>query len=671
MTHGDLGADTQNMQGFERDRSFDGALHIDVERSHLPSSSNGSTHDEPEAAEEGTTLDWSAIALRLSASLNTQDILNAVVETALNGLNADRVVLYCIEAPALEWNDNASHARIAAEAIALTIPSRLDEEVLFLPSLSDVLPLVQPSATLVADDPVCQVLSLSDVASTLAQEWSRYGVQSTIAIPLVCGRFWVGALVVQQCHQTRLWTGGDRRLLRQIVLHAQTMLGHAATHWQTQQLTTSLMREVRKNTDQINIAIEFESALKRITDSVRDSLNEEEILQTAVRELTELLGLGGCNAALYNLQQGTSTICYEYTNFIPASRGRVAQMNDFPEIYNQLKQGIHFQFCSLIPNPKRGRVALLACPVFVDSERDPENPHQVLGDLWLVHHKDYIFKDLEVRLVQQVANQCAIAIRQARLYQAVQSQVQELERLNSLKDEFLSTVSHELRTPISNVKMAIHMLRCSTDEAKQKRYLDILETESQREADLINDLLDLQKLESANVPVHVQTMALQSWLPKLIEPFDSRFISRNQQFIMSCSQQVSQLSTDFDILQRILSELLNNACKYTATEHAIKLHVMPLQESIDHGPQPVDAPEVGVTFKVLNQVEIPQAELPHLFDKFYRVPHSDLWNQGGTGLGLALVQKLVHQIGGTIGVESSQGWTTFTISVPQHNPSEP
>nr|WP_277874846.1 histidine kinase dimerization/phospho-acceptor domain-containing protein [Leptolyngbya sp. FACHB-16] len=105
------------------------------------------------------------------------------------------------------------------------------------------------------------------------------------------------------------------------------------------------------------------------------------------------------------------------------------------------------------PNPIRPvakRLTTLACPII--------NDHSVIGDLWLYKAGEQCFEELEIRLVQQVANQCAIAVRQARLYQAAQLQVEELGRLNQLKDDFLSTVSHELRTPISNIKMATHML---------------------------------------------------------------------------------------------------------------------------------------------------------------------------------------------------------------------
>ena len=454
-----------------------------------------------------------------------------------------------------------------------------------------------------------------------------------------------------------------------------------------QQLETA----IQTKDSQVLKATEFESTLKRITDKVRDSLDESKILQTVVRELSILLRLGGCNTALYDLKKGTSTISYEYTNFISAYRGKVAQMDDFPEIYNQLRQGHYFQFCSLIPNPERGHVALLACPIFVDSEGEGQPGEQVLGDLWLIDHKDHVFNEFEIRLVQQVANQCAIAIRQARLYKAAQAQVHELEKLNRLKDEFLSTVSHELRTPISNVKMAIHMLKNAPTEEKREQYIKILEAESQREADLINDLLDLQKLEASTCSISPKTLSLPAWLQGMVEPFRSRLESHQQTIEVECSDTVSSVRTDFNILERVLSELLNNACKYTPSGHSIRIAANETiimsdmddfslreqrRESWAHLKRHTEAEAFGrpnrlravrryrvAVFTVSNQAAIPAEELPHIFDKFYRIPHSDPWKQGGTGLGLALVQKLVEQLQGIVEVSSDDGWTHFTISI--------
>ncbi|MCY7393158.1 MAG: ATP-binding protein, partial [Leptolyngbyaceae cyanobacterium CAN_BIN12] len=103
----------------------------------------------------------------------------------------------------------------------------------------------------------------------------------------------------------------------------------------------------------------------------------------------------------------------------------------------------------------------------------------------------------------------------------------------------------------------------------------------------------------------------------------------------------------------VLAELLNNACKYTPPKGEIILSVERLDPCGDRA--------ADIVFSVANQVEIPAAELSRIFDKFYRVPNGDRWRQGGTGLGLALVQRLVTELGGSIQVESSQGWTTFIL----------
>lgn len=471
---------------------------------------------------------------------------------------------------------------------------------------------------------------------------------------------------------TRELSPSHQPQVNEIIAEIDVMLADltAATeelHHRNQELSTfyaemqtrnaNLEAEVQRRTEEVQRALVFESMLKRITDKVRDSLDESQILQAAVQELTLVLGLGGCNAALYDLDRGISTICYEYIDSIPASRGKVALMDRYPEIYRQLQKGMYFQFCSLQPNPERGQVALLSCPIFVDVDSD-SGDRGVLGDLWLIHHKDYVFNEFEIRMVQQVANQCAIAIRQARLYKAAQVQVQELERLNRLKDEFLSTVSHELRTPISNVRMAIHMLKQSPSEDRRLRYLEVLETESAREAELINDLLDLQRLEASSYPIEVETVDLGQWLTQLVEPFQSRILNRHQSLDIQCEDPVPPLSSDLNILRRILAELLNNACKYTPAGQAITFHVRYTSNQSENHCSP------SFQFKIANQAVIPGSELPHIFEKFYRVPHADPWKQGGTGLGLALVQKLVSQLGGVIQVESDHGWTTFTVDVP-------
>ncbi len=281
------------------------------------------------------------------------------------------------------------------------------------------------------------------------------------------------------------------------------------------------------------------------------------------------------------------------------------------------------------------------------------------------------WQPFEIDLLSSLATQVAIAIQQAHLYQqlctintALESQVQErtielqqkvreLQELNILKDDFLSTVSHELRTPLSNMKMAIQMLKTTSSPERQQRYLEICQVECNREAELINDLLDLQRLQSQFYPVLLsESVDLQHWLPTIVEPFHSRVQACQQTLQVDIPPNLPLLITDRAGLARILGELLNNACKYTPAGGQIILCVR-------HHPEP---PIMGFTIR--NQAEIPEAALSRIFEKFYRVPNGDPWKQGGTGLGLALVQKLVEHLQGNIHMESTAGWTSFTVELP-------
>jgi signal transduction histidine kinase len=426
---------------------------------------------------------------------------------------------------------------------------------------------------------------------------------------------------------------------------------------QLTQLNSDLEQQVQAHSFQLDQMLRFEAMLKRITDKVRDSLDESYILQTALQELTDVLGIEGCDTALYDAQETTSTISYESGTRGGSNLGRVTLIAEFPEEYTQLQQGHCFQFCQFLPALQRP-ITILACPIL--------DEQGALGHLLLFKPQEEHFEEREIRLVQQVANQCAIAIHQARLYQAAQAQVTELERLNQLKDDFLSTVSHELRTPITNMKMAIHMLSRTLEQnqslfaemknpdaqrSKVTRYFQILLNECERETHLIDDLLDLQRLETGRQPFLPSSIQLCEWLPPLLEPFEQRTQSRQQRFETDIAPNLPLLICDSASLERVLTELLNNACKYTPPHETIKLTIQAQGECLQ--------------LSVCNTgVEISRRDQSRIFDKFYRIPKADRWQQGGTGLGLALVQKLVTRLSGTIQVESGSGQTCFTVVLP-------
>jgi signal transduction histidine kinase len=465
------------------------------------------------------------------------------------------------------------------------------------------------------------------------------------------------------------------------------------------QLNANLGQQVQQQTAQLRRVLTSEATLKRITDKVRDSLDEHQILQTVVEELATVLAVNCCDTGLYDADHTTVTIQYEYTNATHIVSGKVIPLADTSDVYDALLTGRSVQFCLLDSSSdlQRSHQAVLASPML--------DQQGVMGDLWLFRQGQECYDELEVHLVEQVLSQCAIAIRQARLYQAAQTQVESLEHLNQLKDDFLSTISHELRTPISNIKMATQMLTIALsregllnteptplrDSPKIAHYLKILQDECNREINLITDLLDLQRLEAGKQTLSVQPIQCSPYLVRIAQSFQERVQEQGQHLRINIPADLPCLLSNAQSLERVLVELLTNACKYTPTGEDITIaaqvtvppHVHPMSALVRGKPQPLSSsgrtqqhnitpvlqPAIEGTehlqITISNSgVEIPANQLHHIFDKFYRIPNSDPHKYGGTGLGLALVKQLVSCLGGQIWADSAEGQTCFTLELP-------
>ncbi len=444
------------------------------------------------------------------------------------------------------------------------------------------------------------------------------------------------------------------------------LLARVRTHLTLQQMQQhlaigkrSLQREIKSRLQaehQLEQALNFQTVVGKITEKIRDSLDEQQILQTATEELGKVLRINRCQIELYDSFQTKAMIAYEYSTTSPNCEGITRQMEDFPEVYQQLLQKISLQYIEEIPFSSSQKMpqTCLACPIF-------ENQEVVgpIGNLRLLKPCQEVFNDLEVGLVQQVANQCAITIRQARLYQAAQKQVQELEKLNRVKDEFLKTISHELRTPMSRIKLATQTLeKFLEDESVIKKsstlskVLEIFRQACHRQNQLVDDLISLCYLEAKAETLVFEWVDLNTWLPEIIQPFFERIHAQGQQFNLEISPELPLLKSDIYILERIVRELLDNACKYTPVGEEITVFV--------------EATEEMMVLSVSNSgIEIPPEEQQRVFDQFYRIPHQDPWQYGGTGLGLTLVQKLVELLEGSMELKSRSNFTQFSVKFPE------
>lgn len=269
----------------------------------------------------------------------------------------------------------------------------------------------------------------------------------------------------------------------------------------------------------------------------------------------------------------------------------------------------------------------------------------------------------------------------------LQQALEELQQLNRLRDDFLSTMSHELRTPLTNIRMVVQMLMIATQQGKsffekiseadpnQKiaQYLTILQDECDRELKLVQDLLDLQHLTADNLPLSLTTINLYDWLPSVLDSFKTRLTQHQQALVVELATDLPLLNTDVSSLDRVLTELLNNACKYTPAGEIITVTAKGInpqtvgikQSSTTEMTVSVKPSPVAIEINVINTgVEIPPTECDRVFDTFYRILGTDPWKYGGTGLGLALVKRLVEHLQGSIRVTSHHNTTCFTVELP-------
>ncbi|MBE9044006.1 GAF domain-containing protein [Pleurocapsales cyanobacterium LEGE 10410] len=258
---------------------------------------------------------------------------------------------------------------------------------------------------------------------------------------------------------------------------------------------------------------------------------------------------------------------------------------------------------------------------------------------------------------------------QAKLSTKMRQHIEQLQKLNQLKDDFMNSMSHELKTPLTSMKMAIKMLRqAQISPEMRERYLDILEQEWHREYSLIKDLLTLQQLESGELNYSPQELDLTQTLANLTQKYAPKWqLDKEVGLTTIISEPNLKIYTDAESFEHILNELLSNAGKYSDPDTEVELMV----SSQSNGK------ERDIVISVTNVgTGITPKELPHIFDKFRRGQGVTDRAVPGTGLGLTLVQYLVEHLNGTIEVtsdplnnESAAFLTTFVLKLPQIQPS--
>jgi len=230
------------------------------------------------------------------------------------------------------------------------------------------------------------------------------------------------------------------------------------------------------------------------------------------------------------------------------------------------------------------------------------------------------------------------------------------KRLESVRKDFVANVSHELRTPLSVIKGYIETLVDGRDMPVEdrERFLRTIQRHTERLNSLLEDLLALSRLESINPELHREPVSLSTLITGLIDDYRARPAAAGHSLYFALDPAVGEILIDPLKITQVFENLLENALKYAPRGSHIdistRLHANDVEVCVrDNGPG------------------IPEADLPHIFERFYRVDKGRSREKGGTGLGLSIVKHIVQLHGGRVWCESKLGQgTAFFFSLPLH-----
>lgn len=437
-----------------------------------------------------------------------------------------------------------------------------------------------------------------------------------------------------------------------------------------------------------------ERLVNSITSAIRRSLNPHEILEVAVQELGQALGICRCLIYRCKATDATTTISYEFLKTrdkdrtpLAAIGGQIWPLQDnclFQEVV-QHRESVYIEDTQEDPrlnspkqskqtrdkrktasrgNPQNSSCAalknlvkqfsirsLLMVPVLYQD--------QLLGMVELHHcgEKPYRWTEDDLALVEAIATQVGVALIQAEAYANLEDLNQQLEALDRTRSNLVAITGHELRTPLSTIQVCLESLASEPDMSPELRQvmLNTALADAERMRTLVQDFLTLSRLESGRVEWHPEPLSLQECIDLAVSNVRARRSENERPTITTrVPDDLPLVRADGEWLVEALAKLLDNACKFTNPQGRVTIEIQMNETSM-----------LEVTVADTGRGIEPN-RLEYVFDRFYQEEGALRRTAGGTGLGLAICRQIVKGWGGEIWADSAgkdQG-SQFHFTVP-------
>ena len=481
----------------------------------------------------------------------------------------------------------------------------------------------------------------ADYGAALLGQPSR----SLLAAPIRLQEKVVGALTVQS-DRPYAYTGDDLKLL-------ELLAAHAATAFENARLFAAERR-----------AAERRATLYRASQEISASMDREAVYAAVHRAAAQIMPADFVLIGLVAPEADAIEVVYAHlpTGRVPPvrrpadtgllghaiRRGEVVRFDEFSVEQQQALQS--FPLSSDLPQ------SIIAMPLRVGET--------IIGALTVQSLQRRAYGDDDVELLRLLAAHAAAVLDNVRLFEAAQAARQAAEAANAAKSVFLANMSHEIRTPLNGVIGMTSLLLDTPLTAAQRDYAQTIRASGDTLLALINDLLDLTKIESGKLSLEQQPLDLRACVESALEIVAARAAEKRLELAALIEPGVPAILGDATRLRQILVNLLSNSVKFTdqgevMVEVRTEGYGIWLDEAADHTFQ--------VHFTVRDTgLGIPPSQHGQLFKSFGQLDPSISRRYGGTGLGLAICRSLVEQMGGRIWVESAgipgQG-STFHFTV--------
>ncbi|MBW4554294.1 MAG: GAF domain-containing protein [Aphanocapsa sp. GSE-SYN-MK-11-07L] len=558
---------------------------------------------------------FSEVTLKIRQSLQLKEILRATVTEVQRILRADRVLIYQVLA------DGTGKA--ISEAVLPAYPPILDREFpeeVFPPEYQQLYSEGRVRAIADVHDPT------AGLTDCLIEFVDQFQIKAKLIVPILQSlnahqnaarprqlpqqnQLW-GLLIAHHCDRSHPWVEFELELMQQLADQISIALAQAELLENLEEIVesrTAELKEVNRNLQQeINDRMQAEDALRRSEEQLRLITNALPVLIAYVDDRQQYCfnnqayqnWLGQPPSAIQgcHLQQVWGTDCYQrmQTHVEAALAGQVVTYEN--EI--TLKDGrLHSVNITYIPH------------------RDEQN--KVKG------------------------------------FFALTSDISDRKAIERMKDEFIAVVSHELRTPLTSLHSALKILatrRLGTLSADGQQMLEIADENTERLVRLVNNVLDLQRIESGEVKMEKRAYSAADLMVQAIEAMQP--MAQQHEVSLETQPVNIQIWVDSDYIVQALTNLLSNAIKFSPPGGTVRLTAQ--------------VEKAHALFSVHDQGQgIPTDKLESIFERFQQVDSSDSRKKGGTGLGLAICRKIIEQHDGKIWVESAIGkGSTFAFTLP-------